>query len=83
MRIPVCWTGLVPTQNDTLMPSFQRRKYIPPNFAELRHVVNIAQASTLLRWLDALPVYLPACLPACHRIYHSARYHTLLIWYTS
>ena len=25
--------------------ALSRRKYIPPNFAELRHVVNIAQAS--------------------------------------
>jgi IMP and pyridine-specific 5'-nucleotidase len=35
-----------------------RRKYIPPNFAELRHILNIAQVRagsrrSCLRWLAA------------------------------
>lgn len=31
--------------------ALSRRRYIPPNFAELRHVVNIAQVRSLLQLL--------------------------------
>lgn len=30
--------------------ALSRRKYIPPNFAELRHVVNIAQVRSAPPW---------------------------------
>lgn len=32
--------------------ALSRRRYVPPNFAELRHVLNIAQASKALSLLD-------------------------------
>lgn len=34
--------------------ALSRRRYIPPNFAELRHVVNIAQVRSLLQLLMQL-----------------------------
>ena len=35
--------------------SLSRRKYVPPNFAELRHILNIAQARGLWRGLRLAP----------------------------
>jgi hypothetical protein len=41
--------------------ALSRRQYVPPNFAEIRHVLNIAQVSTC----GAVPVLYPASPAVC------------------